>query len=317
MKTIRWSVLVCLVSVVLTGCLGAAEKKPVQPPALAILSFEERGSGAREQGALVADLLFAKLAVHDNLLLVDRADLTKVLKELELGLSGAVKSDSIPKVGQLTGARLLVWGSVLSVDKRRYLIAKIVGVETGQTLGLSVEGAASDELGPLVAKLADYVAEALTKQSERLLPKVQTTPDRLEALKKQLGQKKRPALWIQVGERAVALSRVPDPAAQTELVKMARGAGFPVVDTEEGAKGPADVLITGEGLSETSTRNGSLVTVKARVELKVVERATGRVLASDRQVAVVVDLTEQLAGKAALQQAAALLAERTLPKLVK
>ena len=37
----------------------------------------------------------------------------------------------------------------------------------------------------------------------------------------------------------------------------------------------------------------------------------------DRQTAVVVDLSEQLAGKAALQEAAAVIAERLLPKLVK
>ena len=39
-------------------------------------------------------------------------------------------------------------------------------------------------------------------------------------------------------------------------------------------------------------------------------------LATDRQTAVVVDLTEQIAGKAALQKAAAEIAERMLPKLV-
>ena len=48
-----------------------------------------------------------------------------------------------------------------------------------------------------------------------------------------------------------------------------------------------------------------------------VERKTGKVLAADRQTALVVDLSEQIAGKAALQQAAATLAERLLPKLVK
>jgi hypothetical protein len=37
----------------------------------------------------------------------------------------------------------------------------------------------------------------------------------------------------------------------------------------------------------------------------------------DRQTAVAVDLSEQLAGKAALQEAAAVLAERMLPKLVR
>jgi hypothetical protein len=42
----------------------------------------------------------------------------------------------------------------------------------------------------------------------------------------------------------------------------------------------------------------------------------GRVLAVDRQVAVEVDLTEEVAGKSALQDAAADIAERLLPKIV-
>jgi len=43
---------------------------------------------------------------------------------------------------------------------------------------------------------------------------------------------------------------------------------------------------------------------------------SGRILVGDRQTALAVDLTEQLEGKAALQEAAAILAERDLPKLL-
>ena len=76
-------------------------------------------------------------------------------------------------------------------------------------------------------------------------------------------------------------------------------------------------MLTGEGVSEFAARHGNLVTVKARLEVKAVERKTDRILAVDRQTAVAVDLSEQLAGKAALQEAAAVLAERVLPKLVR
>jgi hypothetical protein len=48
-----------------------------------------------------------------------------------------------------------------------------------------------------------------------------------------------------------------------------------------------------------------------------VDRKTDKVLVADRQTAVAVDLSEQNAGKAALGQAAAVLAERLLPRLVK
>ena len=46
------------------------------------------------------------------------------------------------------------------------------------------------------------------------------------------------------------------------------------------------------------------------------ERVTERVIAVDRQTAIVVDLTEEIAGKQALQDAAASIAERMLPKLI-
>ena len=48
-----------------------------------------------------------------------------------------------------------------------------------------------------------------------------------------------------------------------------------------------------------------------------IDRKTDKIIAVDRQTALVVDLTESIAGKAAIQEAAAILAERILPRLVK
>jgi hypothetical protein len=75
------------------------------------------------------------------------------------------------------------------------------------------------------------------------------------------------------------------------------------------------VQITGEGLTEFATRNGNLIAVKARLEVKAVDRASGRVLAIDRQTEQEVDLSEMVAGKKALQRASAKIAERILPKI--
>jgi hypothetical protein len=63
-------------------------------------------------------------------------------------------------------------------------------------------------------------------------------------------------------------------------------------------------------------RKGNLISCKARVELKAQKR-TGEILAVDRQTSVAVDVAEQTAAKTALQQAAAELAERLVPALLK
>ena len=63
-------------------------------------------------------------------------------------------------------------------------------------------------------------------------------------------------------------------------------------------------------------RHGNLIPVKARIEVKAVDQASGKIVAIDRQTTVAVDLAEQIAAKNALQEAGAVLAERLLPKIV-
>jgi hypothetical protein len=79
---------------------------------------------------------------------------------------------------------------------------------------------------------------------------------------------------------------------------------------------PAPVKLIGEGISEFASRIGDLVSVKARLEVKAIDPVNGQVIAVERQTVVMVDATEQIAAKNALQRAAAMIAERLLPKLV-
>ncbi len=57
-----------------------------------------------------------------------------------MNLSGLANPDEATKVGHLTGAKLLVTGSVIEVDKSLYLVAKIIGTETTRVVGASVKG---------------------------------------------------------------------------------------------------------------------------------------------------------------------------------
>ena len=127
---------------------------------------------------------------------------------------------------------------------------------------------------------------------------------------------KRPTVKIDISERHVGQMTI-DPAAATEIGLFCKETGFDVIDSDKAGQRKADILISGEGFSEFAARHGNLTSVKARLEIKASEISTGRVVAIDRHTSVEVDLTEQIAGKAALQEAAAQIAQRLLPKLVK
>jgi len=295
--------------------LAAEEEAPAVYP-VALLPFQERGPEVKGLGGKVTDLLFADLVANPDLFLVEREDLQKVLDELKLSLTGLIKPDQATAVGQLTGAKILVTGSVIQVDKSIYVVAKIIGTETSRVLGASVKGDVAGDLSPLVGELAGEVAKTIKTRAKQLVAKQVTREDRIAALKKRVSDRRLPAVLVTLKESHVGRASV-DPAAATELTLLLAETGFTVIDPEKGKAAEADVILQGEGLSEFAGRMGELVSVKARLEVKAVDADSGKVLAADRQTAVVVDLTEQLAGKAALQEAAAQIADRLLPKIAK
>ena len=307
----------CLTGLVLcAGLLPAlAEQDEFSVYPTAILPFSERGTGARGYGSAVSDILFAQLVVNPDLFLVDREEMEKTLQEQELNLSGMVNPADAVKVGHLIGAKVLITGSVIDADRDIYVVARIIGTETSRVLGESVRGRSTDALADLVEELAEKVAATLVARAPELVAQVRETVDRIAAINEKLGEQDRPVLRISIEERHVGRAPI-DPAAETEFTLISLETGFEVVDPKVGTPQQADILIVGEGFSEFAMRRGNLVSVKARLEVKAIDRATQRIIATDRETTVVVDLTEEIAGKSALQEAAARIAERMLPKLV-
>jgi hypothetical protein len=306
----------CLGLMLLAADIVVAQEELVAIYPTAILPFQERGSGIREYGEKVSDLLFANLAASDHLYLVDREDIDKLLQEQELNLSGMVGAGQATQVGRLTGAKILITGSVVEADTSLHIVAKIIGTETSRVFGESVEGRASDEVPLLVKDLAAKIERIIRERSRELVAGKITVKDRLAALNEVLGNARRPTVAIDIEERHIGEASI-DPASATEIALFCKETGFEVIDAKAAGTRSADVVIRGQGFSEFATRREKLVSVKARLELEAVDRQTNKIIAIDRQTAVVVDLAEQLAGKAALQQAAAAIAERMLPKLVR
>lgn len=138
---------------------------------------------------------------------------------------------------------------------------------------------------------------------------------------------------------------VPDPAGETEMIRVFLDQGFRVVDQKQiariresdavkaaidGASNTelvriaqsfgADYLIYGEAFShevQSSIDLGSMQSCRARVEARMVRADTGEILAADGKEAGKTDLSSLIAGKEALREAAQELAEGFVASLMK
>lgn len=283
------------------------------PLTVAVFNFEATDEGLRDAGPKIAVLLNALLSAEGDLITLERAELEKALGEQELGLSGTVKAETAAKVGQLTGAKVLVTGRVFKAGNETLAVAKIISTETSRVYGEIARGNASASLSDLATELAGKIAKTITTKGDTLVAKVVTRDERLAALKKALPAGKRPTVLVRIPEVHFGTPAV-DPAAETEIGLILRECGFTLVDDK--SKTRPDFEILGEAFSERGPRRGNLQTCKARVELKIRNVATGTLIV-DRQTSVMVDISEHIAAKTALQNAGAELAERIAPKLLK
>src|SRR5207247_925021 len=81
--------------------------------------------------AQVADLLTAELSGAKGLELVDRQSLDKVLRELELNLSGLVRAKDAVRVGKLLRADWFLLGSSTPINGTNSVVARVVDARTG------------------------------------------------------------------------------------------------------------------------------------------------------------------------------------------
>lgn len=123
--------------------------------------------------------------------------------------------------------------------------------------------------------------------------------------------------------------QIPDPAAETEIIHCFLEYGFIVVDqtqvaalryqqlVQSGLDGDkaalaqlsagfsADILVLGEAFAEENEGRDTIQSARARVEVRAIETATGRILAAEGYHSGGIDLTMNTAAKKALQRTGA------------
>jgi uncharacterized protein YegL len=69
--------------------------------------------------------------------LVERRDIQKVMKELEIGMSGLASEENAAKVGKILGAKMLILGRLYKKQNNYELFLKLVRVETSEVLAVT------------------------------------------------------------------------------------------------------------------------------------------------------------------------------------
>jgi TolB-like protein len=322
MKNLPSIVLAILLLAVPTLHAGETAKPKLT---VAVLDFAAKDPGNPDLGKQVAETVAVSLSMEDTLTVVDRSDLERTAGEHELNLSGVVDTNTAVRLGKMVGARILVTGKVFPLGNKIILTAKLIGTETTLVEGVLVKGEASGAIDELVLSLAEKIAEKLYAEGPTLVGKPDPEDDTFARLQRTLRSRKLPTVAIVVREEhhgETANQRL-DPAAETEIKRMLLACKVPVRDVEantltdwmggigKGRIGTwpqslagVDLVIAGEAFSEYSTRVGNLVSCAGRVEVNVIDRTSGKVVLADRRTARSADLSEGMAGKAALEKAA-------------
>ena len=281
-----------------------------QPITVGILKFQSHFIMLSKD---VTSLVTGNLSSDPRLSFVERAQLEKVLGEEALGASGIISPESAARIGQLTGAKVLVTGRVLLLKKTEVVIlANIIGTETGRMFSQTEQGSRSN-LVALTTDLSGKIAQIIVDQSTNFMASTATLREqRIAEIIGKIKDGKRPSVSIKVAEQVPGGSGAFQ-TTETELGLLLQKAGFTVVDEKSDVK--PDIYLTGDAVAATTQKSGNFFSAHATLEIKAQERTTGKILSFDRQENVAADIGEQMAARKALENATDDLAERLLPLL--
>ncbi len=135
------------------------------PFSIAVLDFEDQDENSRRYGSsdstepskAIPAVLTTELVKSDRFTVIERSQLESVLKEQQLGASGAVTAETAARLGQVLGVEYLVVGNITEFT-----------VEEGKSKSFSLFGMGSSSTAPSVARVSIEV-KVLDTESARIV----------------------------------------------------------------------------------------------------------------------------------------------------
>ncbi len=304
----------------------------VHEPSLAAVPVAVRYTNTSDSkdnvGRFVFEVMQMKLSENAGYELVHRDKLEDVLGELQLGAAGFTNDQAV-KLGNLMGAKYLVFGSDMHVAANHAVNCRVIQVSTGVFKPVLATMVKDEDPMVFGARLADQVIAALEKLEGRQAEVTSSLPSKFEIPKGVA----LPAVAIRVPESSATKQTRPDPAAEKTLESFLQTHGFKLVKlskpsqsvspdsatqlegeehekllSEAREKG-VGVLVLGAATSDLSTRIGGFTAARARVELSLVSTSNSRILASGSHYGTGTDVSDFVAEKKAIEAATRFLQE--------
>ena len=136
---------------------------------VAVLTFKSIGA-PKEMGEAVAEILRTELVDVGGFELVERGQIEALLKEQKLQLQDVIDEKTAVKIGRLSGAKLVVIGSIVKLGTTFTLNSRFIDVQTGITrIGKNIRGNSVNEISNMCRQLA-YVIGGRTYVEKRTAP---------------------------------------------------------------------------------------------------------------------------------------------------
>ena len=151
-----------LLTTLLLGALASAAETPARVLAVSYFDINATDPELQVLKKGMADMVMSDMANVQGLRVVEREKLNEILAELKLAKSPFIDPRQAVKLGKGLSATHLLTGAITVVDKTMRLEARLIDVQTGESIGSRKVEGAREEFFALEKELVDLLIEALT-----------------------------------------------------------------------------------------------------------------------------------------------------------
>ncbi|OQX96194.1 hypothetical protein B6I21_01665 [candidate division KSB1 bacterium 4572_119] len=165
-----------------------------QQQTIAILDFSNNSLMDKDKysslsGGL-AEIFITELSKVSSLKIVERQKINELIQEMQLAQSGMVSEETGVQVGRLVGAKYLVFGSYMVINKKIRVDTRIVEIETGLTIKAAEVTKNVSKMFEIIQTLSEKILKDLNikllKGEKKILNEGNTSTEVIELFSKGL-----------------------------------------------------------------------------------------------------------------------------------